>query len=151
MSRDEKTGLTTRDFSKFVNTPLTVEAPDKSIDPELRKDFHVSTESVSIASQVTELEDENRNTSLEKPVENPEIKTLDLKKKHPLPADLREVIDIIRGQKGRITQKDLCSRLKCSEAKVSLMLFDLEKRELIEKFKKGRGNIVILRDEEYQD
>lgn len=148
MSREEKTGRTTKDFSRFVNTPLTVEAPDKSIDPELRKDFHVSTESVSIASQVIEPE---HKISLEKPVENPEIKTLDPRKKLPLPADLHEVMGIIRGQNGRITQRDLCSRLKCSEAKVSLMLFDLEKRELIEKFKKGRGNIVILRDEEHQD
>jgi uncharacterized membrane protein len=28
------------------------------------------------------------------------------------------------------------------------MLADLERRELIEKFKRGRGNVVILRDEE---
>jgi uncharacterized membrane protein len=27
------------------------------------------------------------------------------------------------------------------------MLADLERRDLIEKFKKGRGNIVILKDE----
>lgn len=70
------------------------------------------------------------------------------KKKLPLPADLQEVMDIIRGQGGRITQKDLRSRLKYSEGKVSLMLADLERRELIEKFKRGRGNVVIIRDEQ---
>lgn len=70
------------------------------------------------------------------------------RKKLPLPADLQEVMDIIRGQGGRITQKDLRSRLKYSEGKVSLMLADLERRELIEKFKRGRGNVVILRDEQ---
>ncbi|MCQ1534927.1 hypothetical protein FTO70_04325 [Methanosarcina sp. KYL-1] len=69
------------------------------------------------------------------------------KKPLPLPADLQEIMDIIRGQGGRITQKDLRSRLKYSEGKVSLMLADLERRELIEKFKRGRGNVVILRDE----
>lgn len=58
-------------------------------------------------------------------------------------------MDIIRGQRGRITQKELCSRLKCSDAKVSLMLADLEKRGLIEKVKQGRGNVVTLRDEEH--
>lgn len=83
-----------------------------------------------------------------KPIENPETETPASRKKLPLPADLQEVMDIIRGQGGRITQKDLRSKLKYSEGKVSLMLADLERRELIEKFKRGRGNVVILRDEE---
>ena len=93
-------------------------------------------------------EEENHNNSLEEPADNPKIETPVPKKKLPLPADLQEVMDIIRGQGGRITQKDLRSRLKYSEGKVSLMLADLERRELIEKFKRGRGNVVILRDEE---
>ncbi len=83
-----------------------------------------------------------------KPAENSETETPVSRKKLPLPADLQEVMDIIRGQGGRITQKDLRSKLKYSEGKVSLMLADLERRELIEKFKRGRGNVVILRDEE---
>lgn len=70
-----------------------------------------------------------------------------IKKNYPLPADLEEIMDIIRGQGGRITQKDLRSKLKYSEGKVSLMLADLERRDLIEKFKRGRGNVVVLRDE----
>jgi uncharacterized membrane protein len=94
--------------------------------------------------------------SLEEPEDNPKIETPAPKieapssprKKFPLPADLQEIMDIIRGQGGRITQKDLRSKLKYSEGKVSLMLADLERRELIEKFKRGRGNVVILRDEE---
>ena len=70
------------------------------------------------------------------------------KKKFPLPADLEEVMNIIRGHGGRFTQKNLRSRLKCSDGKISLMLADLERREIIEKFKQGRGNVVILKDEE---
>jgi uncharacterized membrane protein len=68
-------------------------------------------------------------------------------KELPLSTDLSEVLDVIRGHKGRITQKDLRSRLKYSEVKVSLLLSELEKRELIKKFKNGRENIVILMDE----
>jgi len=45
-----------------------------------------------------------------------------------------------------ITQKDLCSRSKYSEVKVSLMLSNLEKRKRIKKFKRGRENLVILLD-----
>jgi len=81
-----------------------------------------------------------------KKTHEPEIPAI--KKNLPLPADLQEIMDIIRGQGGRITQKDLRSKLRYSEGKVSLMLADLERRELIEKFKRGRGNVVILRDEE---
>jgi uncharacterized membrane protein len=71
------------------------------------------------------------------------------KKQLLLQEDLQEVMEIIKDQGGRVTQKDLRRKLKkYSEGKVSLMLTDLEGRELIKKFKKGRGNIVILNDEE---
>jgi len=82
------------------------------------------------------------------PAKLPESEAPAIKKNLPLPADLQEIMDIIRGQGGRITQKDLRSKLRYSEGKVSLMLADLERRELIEKFKRGRGNVVIIRDEE---
>lgn len=101
-------------------------------------------------AEITELgsEEENKNNSSEEPADNSEIEISAPKKKLPLPADLQEVMDIIRGHGGRITQKDLRSRLKYSEGKVSLMLADLERRDLIEKFKRGRGNVVLLKDEE---
>jgi uncharacterized membrane protein len=79
--------------------------------------------------------------------DNSDIETAALKKQ-PLSAELGETLDIIRGNKGRITQKDLRSRLKYSEVKVSLMLSELEKRGLIKKFKNGRENIVVLNEEE---
>lgn len=91
---------------------------------------------------------ETLGPSPEKSEVNTELDIQDTKKKLPLPSDLQEVMDIIRGQRGRITQKELCGRLKCSDAKVSLMLADLERRNFIEKFKKGRGNVVVLKDEE---
>jgi len=68
-------------------------------------------------------------------------------KKLPISADLREVLDIIRGHKGKITQKDLRSRLGYSEVKVSLLLSELEKRGLIRKLKNGRENILVLINE----
>ncbi len=62
-----------------------------------------------------------------------------------LPEDLKEIIDILESLGGRMTQKDLRARLNCSEAKVSLMITDLEDRGLVHKVKKGRGNIILLR------
>ncbi len=74
--------------------------------------------------------------------QNGEIKT-----PASLPPDLLEIMDIIKANDGRITQKELRSKLKYSEAKVSLMISDLEQRGLVEKFKKGRGNIIKIVDD----
>lgn len=61
-----------------------------------------------------------------------------------LPDDLREVLDAMRESGGRTTQLELRQKLPYSEAKVSLMVADLEHRGLIRKIKKGRGNILVL-------
>ncbi len=63
-----------------------------------------------------------------------------------IPDDLKEIMDILRKHGGRMTQLELRGVLHYSEAKVSLMLSDLENRGLVERFKKGRGNIIILKD-----
>jgi len=63
-----------------------------------------------------------------------------------LPADLQQIVDKIKDADGRISQLELRKMLPYSEAKVSLMLTDLESRGLIRRIKKGRGNIIILRE-----
>lgn len=60
-----------------------------------------------------------------------------------LPADLHDLYNLIQKMGGRVTQKELRGKMAYSEAKVSLMLDDLESRNLIKKFKKGRSNIII--------
>ena len=62
-----------------------------------------------------------------------------------LPDDLGEVISIIKKEGERITQKELRKRLGYSDAKMSLIIADLERRGLVEKIKKGRGNIIFLK------
>ncbi|MDK2795179.1 MAG: hypothetical protein PWQ22_111 [Archaeoglobaceae archaeon] len=62
-----------------------------------------------------------------------------------LPEDLRKVLELIKAEGGRITQKELRRKLGFSEAKLSLIIADLERRGLIEKVKKGRGNIIFLK------
>ncbi|MFA0823428.1 MAG: helix-turn-helix transcriptional regulator [Methanomethylovorans sp.] len=68
-----------------------------------------------------------------------------------LPHDLQQVVDIIKNNGGRITQRDLRSKMSYSEAKVSLMVSDLENRGIVEKFKKGRGNIIVLKENDHQN
>ncbi len=59
--------------------------------------------------------------------------------------ELEQIIDIIKQEGGRATQKDIRKQIPLSEAKVSLMIAELEHKGIIEKIKKGRGNIIILK------
>ena len=58
--------------------------------------------------------------------------------------DKAKVIDIIKKHGNRTTQKDIRKEMPLSEAKVSLIIAELEHENKIKKIKKGRGNIIIL-------
>jgi uncharacterized membrane protein len=143
------TGQVTELESKLSVTRSVTESKFKSQDEETnvveyRKKYQVyKTEHLESWS-----EGENRKNSFKDLADNHEIDNPVLNNKFSLPSDLQNVMEIIRDQNGRIAQKDLRIILRCSDAKVSLMLVDLERRELIEKFKRGRGNVIILRSEE---
>ena len=59
--------------------------------------------------------------------------------------DLEQVIRIIKREGSRTTQKEIRKQIPLSEAKISLMIAELEHKGIIEKIKKGRGNIIILK------
>lgn len=148
----EKAEHMTEDLSGTARVPdVSIKISDKNIDPEVRREIKVKAteKKKSYSAQEIELEEpgskkEKQKSSPEESGNDHEIKIRAPQKKLPLPPDLQEVMDIVRGQGGRITQKDLRSKLKYSEGKVSHMLADLERRELIEKLKQGRENVVIL-------
>ena len=73
-----------------------------------------------------------------------EIRALPPVKVVGLPDDLNQVLNVIRESGGRINQVELRQKLPYSEAKVSLMISDLEDRGLVRKIQKGRGNIIVL-------
>lgn len=58
--------------------------------------------------------------------------------------DLGKLIKFIKEKGGRVTQKDIRKKFPLSEAKISLMISELESKKKIKKIKKGRGNIIIL-------
>ena len=60
--------------------------------------------------------------------------------------DIDGVIEIIRKEGGRTTQKDIRKMIPLSEAKISLMISELEAKGVVQKIKKGRGNIIVLKD-----
>jgi uncharacterized membrane protein len=55
-----------------------------------------------------------------------------------------KVYDLIR-QRKRLTQKEIRREVPFSEAKISLVLTELEANGKIQKIKKGRGNIIIAK------
>ena len=58
--------------------------------------------------------------------------------------DLEKVIAVLKRKDNRATQKEIRKELNLSEAKVSLMIADLESQGKIRKIKQGRGNIIVL-------
>ena len=65
-------------------------------------------------------------------------------KKAELDKDLDYIADIIKKEGSRMVQKDIVQKTGLSEAKISLMITDLESKGIIRKIKKGRANIIIL-------
>jgi len=60
--------------------------------------------------------------------------------------DLEEVLSILKRYGGRMTQKELRKKVTFGEAKTSLIIAELEEDGKIKKFKKGRGNILVLKE-----
>ncbi len=56
-----------------------------------------------------------------------------------------KVLEFMKKEQGRVTQKDLRKNFPYSEAKISLILTELESKGKIEKIKKGRSNVIILK------
>jgi uncharacterized membrane protein len=98
----------------------------------------VKAETVPSAPEPVEVQEEKKQA--EQPPQSPQPSVQNLL----LPEDCRQVLSIIEKNDGRITQLDLRKMLPYSEAKVSLIVSDLESRGLVKKIKKGRGNVLIL-------
>jgi len=57
---------------------------------------------------------------------------------------VEEVIKFIEKEDGRTTQKDIRKQFPVSEAKISLIVSELEHKGIIKKIKRGRGNLIVL-------
>lgn len=58
--------------------------------------------------------------------------------------ELVKVVEFIKKSGSRATQKEIRKEFPLSEAKISLMIAELEDKGIVRKIKKGRGNIIIL-------
>lgn len=69
-----------------------------------------------------------------------------IRKKKELESDeIKDIITLLKKNNGRMTQKEIRKYFDLSEAKISLMISDLEEQEKLKRVKKGRGNIIILK------
>jgi len=53
-------------------------------------------------------------------------------------------LKFIKKEGGRTTQKEIRKNIGLGEAKVSLIITELEHKKKVKRIKKGRGNIIIL-------
>jgi uncharacterized membrane protein len=63
----------------------------------------------------------------------------------PEKTDLAQIMNILDEEGGRATQKELRKHIPASEAKISMMLTELEHQGKIERIKSGRANIIVKR------
>ena len=59
-----------------------------------------------------------------------------------LDSDAKKVLSVLDSSEGRSTQKELRESLNFSDAKMSLILSELESSCYIKRFKRGRGNVI---------
>ncbi len=59
-------------------------------------------------------------------------------------SDLEKIIAILKKNQGRMTQREIRKEFPVSEAKISLMIAELEHMGKVKKIKQGRGNIISL-------
>ncbi|MDD5331279.1 MAG: hypothetical protein PHE43_00440 [Candidatus Nanoarchaeia archaeon] len=62
----------------------------------------------------------------------------------PIKEDLENLIELLKKHNGRMTQKEIRKELFLSEAKISLMVTELESLNKVKRIKKGRTNVIIL-------
>lgn len=56
-----------------------------------------------------------------------------------------DVLAFVKKEGGRVTQKEIRNNFPSSEAKISLVITELEHKGKVERIKKGRANIVVLK------
>jgi len=99
---------------------------------EIPKEFSKKNE-----TKEKEINDEIKEEKKTSKKENTETKNIN--------KELKEVLEILKNYGGRLTQKELREKVTFGEAKTSLIIAELEEMGKIKKFKKGRGNIIILK------
>lgn len=119
-------------------TQAAVEKKHDNVQPPGDEQKQVIVELEQAVSRETE---EPAQAPVPKIVPQPPVKPASERVLRP---DCRSVIAVMERNGGRITQLDLRKALPYSEAKISLMISELEDAGYLKKIKRGRGNVLIL-------
>lgn len=57
----------------------------------------------------------------------------------------KKIVHLLKQNDRRLTQKEIRKKIPLSEAKISLLITELESQDKVQRIKKGRGNIIILK------
>ncbi|MEM4368902.1 MAG: hypothetical protein QXU88_01060, partial [Candidatus Woesearchaeota archaeon] len=71
------------------------------------------------------------------------VKAVPATKEKDLP---EQILEFVRKEGGRTTQKEIRKAIPFSEAKISLAITELENKGQITKIKKGRANVIVLKN-----
>jgi len=69
---------------------------------------------------------------------------LPIQSNNSLNKDAQSVVEMLKRYGGRMNQKELREKTNLGEAKLSLIVAELESMQLVKKIKHGRGNIIVL-------
>jgi uncharacterized membrane protein len=76
--------------------------------------------------------------------ENTIIKKRQIEESNILDDDLKKILSLLRKNKGRLSQKDIGRHFAYTDAKISLMITELEDKKIVRRVKRGRSNIIFL-------
>ncbi|MBI5046417.1 hypothetical protein HZC07_01665 [Candidatus Micrarchaeota archaeon] len=135
----------------YVNEPIKVGKEDQKLDLVLKPINKNDTNSIVlvvfvilviiVAGLIFFLFNTKKSEKNEHGIPAKEAGTEVKKQTHELDPDAKKVLEIVHGDQ-RITQKELREIVNFSDAKLSLILGELESIGEIKKFKRGRGNII---------
>lgn len=103
----------------------------------------LETQRISLEEKYSKIPREMETAMKEETASNAEEKNGTGK---PLDDALEEVLELLRRYGGRMTQKELRDKVTHGEAKVSLLVAELEEMGKVKKIKQGRGNIIVLKE-----
>ncbi|MDD2339998.1 MAG: MarR family transcriptional regulator [Methanosarcina sp.] len=145
-SADNFIGSSEAYYEQFDQKPEVIPDTDKSLQQRSKPEEEIHKPKEETLDTPDDTPDDTKDSYFHNEDSNKSSPEAPKHSKHNLPDDLKELLELIRASGNRITQRELRKKSPYSESKVSLMLSDLEERGLIEKFKKGRGNIIRIPD-----
>ena len=128
-------------FSNLEDDTEVIELPETTLERESYWFYYVlALFIIGILFLRYRLIQVNNNKSIKNEQLKQEIKIV------KVDTELNDLLNLIKQNNGRITQKEIRKHHpSMSEAKMSLMITELEHKGLVKKVKKGRGNVIFRR------